>query len=272
MGVFERMHGLIDRLQSAPGIRQAREAAYRRRFATQRAAHLFYGVYESFDEAQSHAPTTAPVGYDNPASTDLYIGDARPSPHDYPAFFWLSDAFGQGHLRVVDLGGNIGMKFRALLSLTELPTGLDWCVVDVPEVVRRGRLVKEAESTPDPRLRFCDRIGDIDSIDVLFASGVLQYLPNTLGDMLRPMKSLPRRVVVNTTPIHPSRSFFTLNSIGTAYCPYRVTARSAFRDELESLGYRLRAEWINPGKGMHIPFVEGHDVPDYRGMCFDLVA
>jgi hypothetical protein len=36
------------------------------------------------------------------------------------------------------------------------------------------------------------------------------------------------------------------------------------------MGYKLRDEWINPGKAMMIPFTRGFDLTHYCGFCFDL--
>lgn len=270
MPLFSALHEGVDRIQSLPGIRHLRAAAYARRFRDARAAHLFRGLYASHDEAARAAPRTAPLGYDHAASTDLYIGQERPTAHDYPAFFWLMQSITSGAGTVVDLGGNVGVKFAALRSITSLPAGLRWLVVDVPAVVRRGRELHHRTPSPDGRLRFSDEPGDVGEADVLYASGTLQYLPDTLGQRIVSGGRRPRRIVVNTTPIHANRSFFTLNNIGSAFCVYRVTARADFVGELEALGYKLRDEWSNVGKAMRIPFESGFDVEAYSGLCFDL--
>ncbi len=43
-----------------------------------------------------------------------------------------------------------------------------------------------------------------------------------LLDLNGQLKEKPKRIVINTTPIHEQHDFFTLNNIGTAYCGYRV--------------------------------------------------
>jgi len=271
LGIFELLHRRVDDLKSAPGIAQLRRRAYDRRFATARAAHMFRGVFDSFEAAQADAPRTAPAGYDNAASSELYIGPAEVSPHDYPAFFWIAQALQAGARKVVDLGGNIGFKFDAFASLAPLPPDLQWLVIDVPEVARKGRELREAAGAASSRgLAFSSDYADIDGADVLFASGTLQYLPQTLAAYLSALRVRPQQIVINTTPVHATRSFFTLNSIGTAYCPYRVQSRGELTSSLAGLGYTLRASWLNPGKGMTIPFVAGHDVRTYSGYAFEL--
>lgn len=268
MGLFDALHRGVDALREAPGMRAARRAAYERRFREARAAHLFHGVHPSFEAAARAAPPTAPLGYDDRASTDLYLGHLRPDVHDYPAFFWLRDAFAGGARRVVDLGGNVGIKYHAWTSLAPLPEAVEWRVVDVPAVVARGRELQAARPGGE-RLSFGTDPAALAGVDVLYVSGTLQYLPETLAQLLARAPARPPRLVVNTTALHETRSFFTLNNIGSAYCPYRVQARGEFVASLEALGYRVRDRWANVGKSMRIPFVAGHDIDAYSGYCLD---
>jgi len=93
----------------------------------------------------------------------------------------------------------------------------------------------------------------------------------TLGELVQSLQRRPRRIIVNTTPIHESRTFFTLHSMGTGICPYRVMARKAFVDDLARLGYSLRHEWRNHDKDMRLPFHEGYDIERFSGFCFEAV-
>jgi putative methyltransferase (TIGR04325 family) len=68
------------------------------------------------------------------------------------------------------------------------------------------------------------------------------------------------------------RSFYTLNNISTAFCPYHVQSRPEFLGSVTRAGYKLRNHWENVGKGMRIPFSPDHDVEAYSGFCFDRVA
>jgi putative methyltransferase (TIGR04325 family) len=273
MGVFEAMHAGVDRLRELPGVRQLRRAAYENRFREARAAHLFNGVFATFEEAQRAAPPTAPIGYDHVGATSLYLGQTEPTEHDYAAFFWLAEAIAGGATSIVDLGGNVGFKFIALRSRLRLPPTLRWVVVDVPAVVRRGEELQAAEAeAADPRLAFSADVAALDGADVVYASGTLQYLPSTLAELLDGTARKPRRIVVNTTPIHERLSFFTINNIGSSYCPYRVQSHPEFVAAMAQAGYVVRDRWLNGGKAMRIPFQRDHDVPAYSGYCFDLSA
>ena len=115
-------------------------------------------------------------------------------------------------------------------------------------------------------------IADADGVDIIYASGVLQYLPQTLAEIVAGLKRRPRRIIVNTAAIHPSKSFFTLNSIGTAFCAYRVQSRDEFVAAVIAQGYTLRHEWRNIGKPLRLPFEPGHSLEDYAGFCFDAAS
>lgn len=265
---FELLHRAVDGMRELPGVRQMRRAAFDRAFESDRSAHLFRGVFDSFEAARRSAPPALPDSYDNADSAELYLKRLEVDVHDYPALFWLAESLREGLRTVSDVGGSVGIKFYAFRRLTAFPPDLRWQVIDMPAVAARGRAFAETQGAPE-QLLFTDRLADADGSDVLYCSGALQYLPQSLDEILRDFARRPRRIVVNTTPLHPERSFFTLNSIGTACCPYRVVARPRFIEAVCACGYRLRDAWQNIGKSMRIPFEKGYDVEAYSGLCFD---
>jgi putative methyltransferase (TIGR04325 family) len=145
------------------------------------------------------------------------------------------------------------------------PAGLAWTVCDVPAVVEAGRRIA-GERGADAQLRFTSDYGALSGQQVLYASGALQYLPMTLPEWIRGLIEPPPHVVLNTTPLHAQRGFFTLNSIGAGFCPYRVIHDATLVRELDTLGYKVVDRWSNPGKRLEIPFETGYGVPEYRGM------
>lgn len=237
-------------------------------FETNSSQHLFRGVFDSFEAALASAPATRPVGYDNPESAELYLKRLRVDDHDYPAMLWLAKSFGDGMTRVADCGGSIGIKYFAFAKFIDFPTDLHWLVIDVPAAVTRGRAFATSRRAPSA-LQFSAELADADGVDVFFASGSLQYLGRSLPEILSGFDRLPRRIIINTTPIHPTESFFTLNSIGTAFCAYRIAAHGPFIDAIEALGYRMRDEWRNLGKRMEIPGDPSRSLDHYSGFCFD---
>lgn len=267
MTISHSLHRAADWLSGLPGIRQLDRKFHREQFLGNKDNNLFFGVFNSHDQAADSAPKGLKLGYDNPESANIPYTSAI-SPRDYPAMFWLLRSLNEGLRTIFDLGGHTGVKYYAFRRTMCFPKDLQWTVCDVPAVVERGKQMA-VDRAPEGHLRFTDAYALASRHDVLFASGSLQYLPLTLSDLLKDLDTLPERIVVNTTPIHETRSFFTLNSIGTAFCPYRIQARSDFIASVTALGYRKVDEWENVGKGLHIPGHSDHDVAAYSGFCFE---
>lgn len=243
----------------------------RYQFVNARRAHLFRGVFESFDEAVDSAPATAPVSYDNPESARMYLDRLAIDDHDYPALFWVAQSLREGMERVVDVGGAVGVKYFAFREFLDYPPELVWTVIDVPAVAEEGRRLAAARGV-QRQLRFSDDLCAADGMDLFYASGALQYLDRSLPEILALMSRPPRRLIINTTPIHERHAFFTLNSIGSAYCGYRVEAREAFVDGVVAQGYRLRDQWKSIGKRMEVIGRPEYSLDDYSGFCFDRVS
>jgi putative methyltransferase (TIGR04325 family) len=264
--LMSRAGRLIDGL---PGIRALNRALYHRRFARNSDDNLFEGCYRSFEDAAAHAPATRPLGYDNPASVGLYSEHLR--PRDYPALFWIEMALLAGARRVFDLGGHTGVKYYAFREVLQLPPELQWIVCEVPAVVEEGRRLA-AQRGDQTQLRFCTDCARLATADVLFASGSVQYLEESPGSLLKRHGARPRWVVLNTCAIHPERSYITLNSIGSAFCPYRVQSRGSLLREMRKLGYRCRDEWADDAKGLDLPFAPELRLDAYLGFCYELGA
>jgi putative methyltransferase (TIGR04325 family) len=250
-------------------LARLKAANHRRRFESNRDQNLFCGVFDSADAAMRSAPATRPIGYDNEASTTLYdFHLVRVFAYDYPALHWFRRSFDEGLNRVLDIGGHVGIKYYAFRRYLQYPADLHWQVCDVPSVAARGR---EIAATRDAakRLTFVSKPSEARACDLLLLSGSLQYLPVGIGDLLGTLAAPPRRIVVNITPIHPKLTFFTLNSIGTAFCPYRVFSDAEALAQFAAHGYRAVDRWDCPGKPMQIPGYPDHSLEQYTGFCLD---
>lgn len=241
----------------------------KREFVANRERNLFLGVYESWSEAEAAAIGHGATGYDNPESANLYLTRTRIDQHDYPALYWLYRSLHEGHRTVFDVGGSTGIKYFAFREALSPWPELMWTVQDVAAMVRRGRELL-ASDPAIANLKFTERFEDGSGTDILYASGVLQYLPAPLGEMLAGFRALPRRIIINTAAIHPSRDYFTVNSIGTAFCPYRVQTQASLVRGLGKLGYRMKEGWTNPDKLLTIPFDPEHSLGNYSGYALDL--
>ena len=107
-------------------------------------------------------------------------------------------------------------------------------------------------------------------MDLLISTGALQYLPYSLPDLLSMLARRPRHVVFNLTPLHLQLSFFTLQNLGIAICPYRIGSLPQLVGEMAELGYQLRDQWELADRHVHIPFHEECNVQAYQGAYFEL--
>jgi putative methyltransferase (TIGR04325 family) len=241
---------------------------YEREFAESRDANLFRGVYGSYEEALATAPASLPKGYDNPASAGMYLDRTRKTyPTDYPVLFWLQKLVREGRRRIFDLGGHIGVSYYAYRRYLDYPADLTWRVHDVPAVMEQGRR-HAAEKDAQRQLSFADDFADARHAEILLAMGSLQYLQDTLAERLAKLAARPPHVIVNLMPLHERASYWTLQSVGTAFCPYRITAAGEFLASFEKLGYALVDTWENPDKKCPIPFHPGHSLDRYHGFYF----
>ena len=245
-------------------------SAYRRKFLENQDENLFMGSFESFEAAEAGAPESKAVGYDNAqAAWEIYSHQIY--FYDYPGLFWLSRSLDAGMTRVFDLGGHVGIKYYAFRRVLSYPESLRWTVCDVPGVVQTGREIA-AQRNATGQLDFTTDYSAASGCDLLYVSGSLQYLPMRISEILDRLDVKPKRIVMNTTAVHPDRTIYTLNSIGFAVCPYRIQHDEELWADLRQSGYKRRDAWRNEGKPIQVPFVEGGDKPYYAGCCFDLAA
>jgi putative methyltransferase (TIGR04325 family) len=268
MGLFERLHAGIDWLREAPPIEALRRRKYERAYF-EAGRGRFFGEFARYDEAKARVPLNKD-SYFHTANTSVYESLAVLDHYDYPSLFWIGDSLRSGARSVVDLGGGVGTKYLAFRKVLEFAQDVDWLVIDVPGAVAVGRLLASERGTPNVP-RFSDQWQDADGVDILFVSGCLQYLPLTLAQMLATYTRPPGRIIVNTTPLHATRSYFTIDRVGPSYLPYRVQARDEFVTSVVSAGYRVVDQWLNFGKSLHVPFERGLDIEHYSGLCFDRV-
>lgn len=239
MHILQRLHSTIDRSARLPGVRKVVESSYLKAFVQNRDRNLFHGVFDSFEAAASHAASYGDSGCNNEASASLHLDNMRVDAHDYPAMLWLERSFQEGMRSVFDVGGSIGVKYFAFAKALPLLDDVIWTVQDVPAVVVMGKTMA-LELGVAHNLRFTDHMLAGDGAQVLLASGSLQSLPRLLSVELADWSMRPRRIIVNNTPIHATREFFTVNSIGTAFRAYRIQTQSSLVQQFMSLGYTMK--------------------------------
>jgi putative methyltransferase (TIGR04325 family) len=255
-----------------PLLRQFQEARYTRRFFAHHALthHLYRGVFATFDEAQASIPPSSTSGYDNTESAELYRERTRRIfINDYPMIYWLGRWFADGAHRVFDIGGHIGIAYYAYQKYLAYPSSLSWTVMDVPAVNAAGNSWA-IEHDPARRLHFADDVGSASGSDVLFAAGSLQYLSYALEDAIGAMAKKPVFLLLNSVPIHMRESYFTVQNIGVACCPYGIRAEREFLGALQTLGYELLDRWENPLRSCIIPFHPEKSLDRYFGFALRL--
>lgn len=255
-------------LKASGASSQFDKSDYLEIFINNEKENLFYGSFDSFEAAQDAAPKGKHVGYDG-ASDVGTMYSPQICTWDYPPIFWLAEAFRNGATSVFDLGGHVGIKYYAFRRVVGYPGSLRWTVCDVPSVAAAGEALA-IDRNAHSELSFCTDLKGASGTDVLMLSGSLQYLPLRLAEILSALAQKPKRVILNITAAHSTRTLFTLNSIGSAVCPYRVQFQDEILNELRQAGYRRRDVWRNDGKPIVIPFVEGGEDAFYFGCCFDL--
>lgn len=268
-GLSRNLQRIANDAAELPGIRLAAKPFYRKLFHRGLSrGNSYYGVYADFDEAERQAPENKPTSFDVPEAGELYRDrfDAI-NVSDYPPLFWLSRLLALGERTLFDLGGNVGLGYYAFQHFLSYPEDMRWIVHDLPAVLVKGRALAQ-QRNPGERLRFADSPLEADGCDMLLVSGVLQYLPFTLPQMLHPLTNPPRHVLINLTPLHPSHSFFTLQQTRIATCPYRVTAVAKFVAEFEAAGYSVVDRWESYERYMRIPFESEHSIDRYYGFYF----
>lgn len=234
---------------------------YRRNFPRTRG---FCGVYASFAEALADMPAGSALGYDAEEPARMYTDRlSRVYPSDYPVLFWLGKLLRPG-MHMVDFGGHVGIAFYAYERYLPYPEGFRYTVIDVPAVVARGQQL--ANERGEPRLHFTADPATIGRHDLLLASGSTQYLdPDDPLANLDSLGELPSHVCLNRIPVHPSRTFVTLQNIGTAICPYRIYRRDTVLAGIQQRGYDVVDEWENLEHSCMLPLDREHSVPNYAG-------
>jgi len=203
----------------------------------------FSGVFRSFEEAIASAPAGQPVGYDNAGAASLYrdLLD-QPRHDDYPAVFWLHRALRTSRT-LLEIGGHVGVAYYAFERLLAPLEGVTWTILDTKAVSQAGRqLARERGRT---NLHFVSDFAEVaDPVDILFASGSLQYVPGPpLPALLRSMAAVPHHIVINKTPVTDREGFVTLQDIGLSYCAYRIHSRAELIDPLLAMGFELVDSW-----------------------------
>lgn len=259
------LRGIAVETLKLPALRPLARHLYRRFFERQRKGNHYLGIHASYAEALAAVPAALRNSYDQVDAAGQYRNRTRQLwVGDYPVLYWLQRLLDDGCRRVFDLGGHIGVAYYAFGRYRPYPAGLRWLVNDLPTTTAAGREWAR-EHDPTGQLAFADDKRQADGQEVLLVLGAMQYLDYDFATWLGTLAAPPPHVIVNTTPMHDSRDFHTLQNMGFACVPYRIHARPVFLEAMARLGYRVVDAWRNDERDCHIPFHGDHDVDSYSG-------
>jgi len=267
LSLITTLNHIKDVLINSPPVINIRKREFDKHFELDTRANLFKGIYESYQEAIGYSPETKTIGYDNKAPAGMYkdrVGKLY--PYDYPVLFWLEKILDDDNNRVFDFGGHIGLSYYSYIKYLSIKK-INWLVYDLDEVVNAG-IEFAREQDKAHQLNFTRDLSEASGFDVFLASGSLQYLEGNLTDILSGLSDWPKYIVVNMLPAYKGKGFYTLQNIGTAFCPYQIFNNDDFINGVLDNGYELFDEWRNEDKACEVAFEPEHSLDHYKGYIF----
>ncbi|MEZ5856471.1 MAG: TIGR04325 family methyltransferase [Hyphomicrobiaceae bacterium] len=205
----------------------------------------FRGAYATYDAAMAAVPRDTLAGYNHEDIADISFDVmCKIAPWDYPVLYWLDRLLrGEGG-RLLDAGGHMGTKYRAFSNYLDLGPSVDWIIYDLPAIVQAGR--RRAENDNLESLIFTDQLDDVGRIDILLASGLLQYLDIPFSQLVGQLAVRPQHILINKLAVRDGATVVTLENFGRALVPYQIRSQMAFFEEIDQLGYRIVDTWDIP--------------------------
>jgi putative methyltransferase (TIGR04325 family) len=204
----------------------------------------FLGAYPDFDTARANIPRRWKPTYNDPdVALFAFEWMCKMRVFDYPVLFWL-DRLSKPGTRVVDAGGNLGVKHIAFSTYMDLGK-LDWAVYELEETVRLGRKM-QAEGRVPEAIRFFDRLDEVGQVDLFICSGLLQYLDTPFPEFVARLPNRPEHILLNKVATREGPMVVTLQRIGPGRVPYQIRQRETFEAELDQIGYDIVDQWEIP--------------------------
>lgn len=209
---------------------------------------LWKGIYDSFDAVPCHGP-----GYEgdewllpraaSTAALKKRLDDAPGQTYPIESRYLLLPACIAGlrasstNLRILDFGGALGIAYLHLRTAASPLDDCEYYVVDNLRSCEEGRRIFAG----DPRIHFRTDAADVPSADVIFMSGVLQYVPNyaeVLHDLTQ--RFAPKLLLLTLLPVGHFETFASaqINLPGSSM-PAWFFGREELEALLSGLGYCL---------------------------------
>jgi putative methyltransferase (TIGR04325 family) len=245
------------------------DARYERHFfQCRRWESLHLGIFDRYRDAVAFAERRGvKSGFALAGGHEQWLKDRQDlRSHDYPVMFWLSQVLQEG-MRVVDIGGSIGVSYLLFKRYMHLPTGLRWQVYELEEAVSIGRRIAQERS--EQALSFTTDIGVLEDASILFSAGALQFLEPTLVQLLSPLERPPGHLLISRVPVTSRRSdFVTLQNTGASITPCRIVNVAELTSGLARLGYRLIDRWQCLENNMYVRSQPSLSMDHFDGFYF----
>lgn len=187
-------------------------------FPTWEAAAATAKPYKSyFPIIDEHLTATMRGEYEPPCFTGLLFAAIHASP---------------APVNVLDFGGGIGLGyFRAMLTV---PSHIkSWAVVDLPDVVERGRNLPK-----DPALSFHHSIAEVGKRpDIVTCSSVLQCVEDSYGALSELFSLNARYIHLDRLPLEREERFSVFHTVSGDRLAWRILSRD--RLQIIAKDYRL---------------------------------
>lgn len=240
----------------------------------------YRGVFPSHEKARANIPNSQNKYYDiinkdkaDNLERELKLLDNKDLSDDYPLMFWLSRILDK-KMNILELGGNIGHAFYSFQQYMPYPESIQWTIAELEEAVTLGR--KIAQDRNEKRLSFIEsqNIAEAASADLFSTSGTLQYMEQSLTEIIKSLKASPEHILIHNLPTHRQRSYWTLQRLeyGNSHnlrceLPYKIYSSSDLTTSLNQLGYTLVDKW-NKKRQIKIPFHLDVKIEGYSGFYF----
>ena len=240
---------------------------------------LFYGIFDSHAEAEKFAATLKPVGWlnDTVLAKRLVSDAGIDAPELYQTsqfavMFWLGQLLERNSV-VLDFGGAGGVFYEICNRYGVLKQPLNWHVVDLPEMVKRGR--ERHAALGSSMITFGTELSAAHKANVMLMLGVIQYLPDPLGEhgsgILETMSALPDHILINKIPLTDVPDAWSIQNHVSSAIACRLFNRQKLIGYFEKHGYRVRDKWIVHELGANIPFHPERSLRYYEGLYFTRV-
>ena len=204
----------------------------------------FTGAFKSYDEAVANTRKSSLIGYDNDEIVTVsQEAMTKIASWDYPVLFWLERLI-KPETHIVDAGGHVGTKFLAFRRLLDL-TQVRWTVYDLPALVRAGKEMLTKDATIKG-LGFSDKLGTVERVDILLASGLMQYLDKSFAQLISELPNKPDKIIINKVATRDGETLVTLEQIGSAQVAYQIRNREALEQSFGEAGYEILDDWVIP--------------------------